>query len=79
MMSKSQLIQEIADKHPNNLSRKDVKGVIELLATIGYKELKKSGTFLVPGFREVRCYQEARNKRAGWYQSVHKRANGIQG
>ena len=50
MMSKSQLIQEIADKHPNKLSRKDVKGVIESLATIGYKELKKSGTFLVPGF-----------------------------
>jgi nucleoid DNA-binding protein len=50
MMSKSQLIQEIADKHPNNLSRKDVKAVIESLATVGYKELKKSGTFLVPGF-----------------------------
>jgi DNA-binding protein HU-beta len=50
MISKSQLIQEIADKHPNNMSRKDVKAVIESLATIGYKELKKSGTFLVPGF-----------------------------
>ena len=50
MMSKSQIIQEIADKHPNGISRKDVKAVIESLATLGYKELKKSGTFLVPGF-----------------------------
>jgi nucleoid DNA-binding protein len=27
-----------------------VKGVLESLANIGYKELKKSGEFLVPGF-----------------------------
>jgi DNA-binding protein HU-beta len=29
---------------------KDVKGVLETLAKVGYKELKKSGVFLVPGF-----------------------------
>ena len=29
---------------------KDVKGVLETLAKIGYQELKKSGVFLVPGF-----------------------------
>jgi putative toxin-antitoxin system antitoxin component (TIGR02293 family) len=29
---------------------KDTKGVLETLATIGYKELKKKGVFLVPGF-----------------------------
>ena len=29
---------------------KDVKDVLETLAKIGYKELKKSGVFLVPGF-----------------------------
>lgn len=66
MMSKSQLIQEIADKHPNSLSRKDVKGVIESLATIGYKELKKSGTFLVPGFAKfVVIKKPATKERAG--------------
>ena len=32
------------------LSKKDVKGVLENLATLGYKELKKNGVFLVPGF-----------------------------
>jgi DNA-binding protein HU-beta len=29
---------------------KGVKGVLETLATIGYRELKKTGVFLVPGF-----------------------------
>ena len=32
------------------VAKKDVKGVIETLAEIGYKELKKNGVFLVPGF-----------------------------
>ena len=49
LMSKSELIQKIADEHPNGLSRKDVKVVIESLAEIGHKELKKAGAFLVPG------------------------------
>jgi DNA-binding protein HU-beta len=31
-------------------TRKDVKGVIESLAEIGYKELKRAGGFFVPGF-----------------------------
>jgi len=38
LMSKSELIQKIAEQHPNNMTRKDVKGVIESLAKIGYKE-----------------------------------------
>ena len=50
LMSKSQLIQKIADQHANTITRKNVKAVIESLATIGYKELNKSGAFLVPGF-----------------------------
>lgn len=47
-MTKSQLIEQIATK--NDLGKKDVKGVFETLAEIGYKELKKSGIFVVPGF-----------------------------
>ena len=50
LMSKSQLIQKITEQHPNNMTRKDVKGVIESLSEIGYKELKKTGAFFVPGF-----------------------------
>jgi nucleoid DNA-binding protein len=50
IMSKSQLIQKIADQHSKSeISRKDVKAIIESLAKIGYAELKKSGAFLVPG------------------------------
>jgi DNA-binding protein HU-beta len=48
-MSKSELIQTISEQH-SNVTRKDVKGIIESLATVGYKELKKSGAFVLPGF-----------------------------
>jgi len=47
-MTKSQLIEKIATK--NEVAKKDVKGILETMASIGYKELKKSGVFLVPGF-----------------------------
>ena len=50
LMSKSELIQRIADQHPNGVSRKDIKAVIESLASVGYKELKKTGAFFVPGY-----------------------------
>ena len=48
-MSKTDLIQTIADKLDGNLTRKDVKGVLEMVATIGHTELKKNGVFVVPG------------------------------
>ena len=48
LMSKSELIQKIASEHSNSLTRKDIKGVVESLASIGYKELKKTGAFFVP-------------------------------
>jgi DNA-binding protein HU-beta len=47
-MTKSQLIEQIATK--SELAKRDVKGVMETLAEIGYKELKKNGAFVVPGF-----------------------------
>jgi DNA-binding protein HU-beta len=50
LLSKSELIQKIAEQLSSDITRKDVKAVIEVLATIGYKELNKSGAFLVPGF-----------------------------
>ena len=48
MISKSELIQKVADAV--SLPKKDVKAVIEQLASVGYKELKKSGGFVLPGF-----------------------------
>ena len=50
LMSKSELMQKIADQLSNALTRKDITGVIESLASVGYKELKKTGAFFVPGF-----------------------------
>jgi nucleoid DNA-binding protein len=47
-MTKSQLIEKIAVE--TNVAKKDVKGVLETLTSVGYKELKKAGVFLVPGF-----------------------------
>jgi nucleoid DNA-binding protein len=35
LMSKSELIQKIAEQHSNSMARKDVKGVIESLAESG--------------------------------------------
>ena len=48
LMSKSELIEKLAG-NSDGLSKKDVRDVLEGLAAIAYKELKKSGAFLVPG------------------------------
>jgi DNA-binding protein HU-beta len=50
VMSKSELIQKISEHHPEELTRKGVKSVIETLVEIGHKELRKTGAFVVPGF-----------------------------
>jgi nucleoid DNA-binding protein len=47
-MTKSQLIEKIAVD--TEMGKKDVKAVIESMVTVGHKELKKTGVFLVPGF-----------------------------
>lgn len=49
LMTKSELIAKIVDEN-GELKKTEVKGVLESLAAIGYKELKKAGAFLVPGF-----------------------------
>ena len=66
VMSKSELIHKIAEQHSSKLTRKDVKGVIESLAKIGYMELKKSGFFLIPGFAKfVVIKKPATKERSG--------------
>jgi DNA-binding protein HU-beta len=47
MQTKAELIQAITDMVPDTVSRKDVKAVLESLATVGYKQLKKTGMFVV--------------------------------
>jgi len=48
MLTKTALIQTIADQL--DMTKKDVKDVLETLATVGYKEMKKNGEFMLPGF-----------------------------
>ena len=62
LMSKSELVQKIADQHSNGLSRKDIKGVIKSLASVGYKELKKTGAFFVPGFAKFVVIKKSATK-----------------
>lgn len=50
MQTRAELIKAITEQHSPKLTRQDVKGVLESLAKVGYKQLKKSGEFLVPGF-----------------------------
>jgi len=50
VLTKSQIIQAIADAHKDKLARKDVARVLESMSAVGYKELKKNGLFVLPGF-----------------------------
>lgn len=66
MMSKSELIQKIVAANGDKMSRKDVKTVIESLASIGYKELNRSGAFVLPGFAKfVVIKKPATKERSG--------------
>jgi nucleoid DNA-binding protein len=47
-MTKNQLIDAITEG--TQVSKSDVKAVIEHLVTVGYKELNETGEFVVPGF-----------------------------
>ena len=47
-LTKAQLIEKIAELQ--KLAKKDVRLMMEALTTVGHKELKKSGVFLLPGF-----------------------------
>jgi DNA-binding protein HU-beta len=48
MLSKTQLIEKLV-AGSDGLSKKNVKNLVEGLAEIAHKELKKSGAFVVPG------------------------------
>jgi DNA-binding protein HU-beta len=50
-MSKGQLIDTISEN--TQISKKDVKAVIDELVTVGYKELNDEGVFVVPGFAKL--------------------------
>ncbi|MGC9986380.1 MAG: HU family DNA-binding protein [Polyangia bacterium] len=61
-LSKSELIQLLSDQSENKLTRKDVKGILETVATVGYAELKKNGVFVVPGLVRMVVVKKAATK-----------------
>jgi DNA-binding protein HU-beta len=48
--TKNELIQLIADQVGELVSRKQVKQVLEVLQSIGHKQLAKGADFTIPGF-----------------------------
>jgi len=65
-LSKSAILQAIADSVGEEISRKHVKQVIETLVTVGHRELKKAGIFVLPGFAKfVVVKKPARPAREG--------------
>ena len=65
-LSKNAVLQAVTDAVGEELSRKHVKLVVETLATIGHRELKKNGVFVLPGFAKfVVVKKPARPAREG--------------
>ena len=61
-MSKSGLIQAIAEAVGEELTRKQVRSVLESLISVGHRELKKSGVFTLPGFAKFRVVKKPATK-----------------
>jgi len=65
-LSKSEILNAIADAVGDEVSRKHVKAVVEHLVAIAHEELKKSGVFVLPGFAKfVVVKKPARPAREG--------------
>jgi DNA-binding protein HU-beta len=61
-LSKSALVNAVVDAAGDDISRKQVKAVLEAMAAIGYKELKRNGIFTVPGFAKFRVVKKPATK-----------------
>ena len=65
-LSKSGIIEALTEALGESISRKQVKAVVDELATVGHKELKKNGVFVLPGFAKfVVVKKPARPAREG--------------
>ncbi|HTJ82727.1 MAG TPA: HU family DNA-binding protein, partial [Polyangiaceae bacterium] len=55
-------IQAITEQVGEELSRKQVKNVLESLISVGHRELKKAGVFTLPGFAKFRVVKKPATK-----------------
>ncbi len=66
-MTKSAIIASLAES--TGLSKKQVDGLLGEMATLAYKEVKKSGEFVVPGLGKLvkikRAARQGRNPATG--------------
>jgi nucleoid DNA-binding protein len=49
-LSKSEVVNALADAIGEEVSRKHMTQVVEILVDVGHKELKKNGIFVLHGF-----------------------------
>ncbi len=65
-LSKSEILNAVAEAVGEEVSRKHVKEVVETLVDLGHRELKKNGIFVLPGFAKfVVVRKPARPAREG--------------
>jgi nucleoid DNA-binding protein len=65
-LSKSAMLEAVTEAIGEEISRKQVKQVVEVLIGVGHKELKKAGVFVLPGFAKfVVVKKPARPAREG--------------
>jgi DNA-binding protein HU-beta len=76
-MTKNQLIDAIAEG--TQVSKADVKAVIEQMATVGYKELNESGEFVIPGFAKMSVVNKPATEARSGVNPFHERAYGVRG
>lgn len=50
-MTKSQLLSALSEK--TGMAKKEITGLMDVLTGIAYKEVKKNGEFVLPGFGKL--------------------------
>jgi nucleoid DNA-binding protein len=60
-ISKSALINAVVEA-TGDVTRKQVKTILDALSDVAYKELKKSGVFTLPGFAKFRVVKKPATK-----------------
>jgi nucleoid DNA-binding protein len=60
-ISKSALINAVVEA-AGDVSRKQVKAILDALSDVAYKELKKTGVFTMPGFAKFRVVKKPATK-----------------
>jgi DNA-binding protein HU-beta len=60
-LSKSALVNAVVEAS-GDVSRRQVKAIMEAIVSIGHRELKKNGIFTVPGFAKFRVVKKPATK-----------------